>query len=85
MPASHRTTKPKTEIKDTDVRAIIKLQTNLKDVPLNATFNELGLTNAQLQQVQAKLIKTFNRTVGTIFFSDTIYTVTQRINETNRY
>lgn len=86
MPTStNRTTKPTTEIRETHVRAIVKVKTNLSDIPLNATFHDLGLTNAQLLQVQTKLIRTFNRTVGTIFFSDTIYTITQRLNGKNKY
>jgi hypothetical protein len=82
---SRATAYTKTTITAQDVRAVVKVQTNLKDIPMDATMHHLGLTNAQLQQVQSRLIKMFNRTVSTIYFSDTIYTLTDRINgkETN--
>jgi hypothetical protein len=82
---SRATAYTKTTITAQDVRAVVKVQTNLKDIPMDATMHHLGLTNAQLQQVQSRLIKMFNRTVSNIYFSVTIYTLTDRINgkETN--
>lgn len=76
----NRTTNIKTTITEHHVRAVVKEKSNLKDVPFDATFFDLGLTNAHLQQVQARLGKMFNRTVSTIFFTDTVYTLTDRIN-----
>ena len=77
---ANRTAYTKTTITAADVRGVVKAQTHLKDVPFDATFRDLDLTNAQLQQIQSRLIKIFNRTVSTIFFSDTIYTLTDRLN-----
>lgn len=77
---ANRTAFTKTTITPADVRGVVKAQTHLKDVPFNTSFRDLDLTNAQLQQIQSRLIKIFNRTVSTIFFSDTIYTLTDRLN-----
>lgn len=63
------------------VRAVVLAQTSLQSFPLNEPFINLGLTNAQLVAVQAKLAKLFNRTVRTIYFKDTVYTLTDRLNE----
>ena len=50
-------------------------------MPLNESFASLNLTNAQLVAVQSRLAKIFNRTVSTIYFQDTVYTLTDRLNQ----
>lgn len=77
---TNTTTKPAPSITEHHVRAVVKEKSNLKEVPLDATFFDLGLTNAHLQQIQARLSKLFNRTVSHIYFTDTVYTITDRIN-----
>lgn len=63
------------------VRAVVLSQTRLQTMPLNEPFASLNLTNAQLVAVQSRLAKIFNRTVSTIYFQDTVYTLTDRLNQ----
>ncbi len=67
------------------VRAVFITETKLKDVPLNVEFHDLGATNQNLKQLQGRLAKEFNKTVSTIYFRDTIYTLTDRLNAKNNY
>lgn len=67
-------------ISDTRVRSIIHSCLNRVDVPMNVSFNDLGFSNSDLQNIQRALVRHFNRTVGTIFFADTIYSLTERLN-----
>ena len=67
-------------ITDNQLQSIIKTTCRLQQVPMNATFNELGLSAAQLQKVQKRFIDIFHRTTKDLKFSDTVYTVTEKLN-----
>lgn len=64
------------------VADVVRQVTRIKNVPLYETFSNLGLTSQQLQRVQIQLLKTFNRTVRLLKFTDTVDTVTQELLST---
>lgn len=69
-----------TTITPEDIKALIKSELSLKqDFPMDMNFHELGFTNQQLKRIQMRFVKSLNRTVSTIFFSDTILTLTARL------
>ncbi len=68
-------------ITDNTVQTVVKNTMKLEVVPMNISFHELGLHNADLIKVQQRLAKTFNKTVSTVFFTDTIYSLTERLKQ----
>lgn len=62
------------------VAALVKAEGKLQSAPHNETMHELGFSNDQLRKIQLRIAKCFNKTVSTIFFQDTIYTITDRLN-----
>jgi len=62
------------------VAALVKAEGKLQSAPHNETMHELGFTNEQLRKIQLRIARAFNKTVSTIFFIDTIYTITDRLN-----
>lgn len=68
------------QITTNHVAALVKAEGRLASAPHNETMHELGFTNTQLVKIQARIAKAFNKTVSTIFFTDTIYTITDRLN-----
>jgi hypothetical protein len=71
-----------TTIDEARVKALIKKEIRSKqDFPSNETLSNLGCTNAQLLAIQRSFSQAFNKTVATVFFSDTVYTLTDRLKE----
>lgn len=68
-------------IQPKQIRAIVKAEGKLVDVPMSCNMHELGLSNDQLKSIQRRCLRMFNRTVSIIYFSDTIYDITDRINK----
>lgn len=62
------------------VAALVKAEGKLATIPHNETMMDLGFSNEQLRRIQTRIAKTFNKTVSTIFFIDTVYTITDRLN-----
>ncbi len=70
-----------TTITENTVKTVVKETVRAAEpFPMNMSFHELGLHNADLVRVQQRLAKVFNKTVSTVFFTDTIYTLTERLN-----
>lgn len=63
------------------MRSIIKAETKLAEIPMNCTMQELGLTNAQLEAIQRRCLRMLKHTPSIIFFRDTVYDITDRINK----
>lgn len=68
------------QITTNHVAALVKAEGKLQAAPHNETMHELGFSNEQLRKIQMRISKAFNKTVSTIFFIDTIYTITDRLN-----
>lgn len=66
------------------IAALVKSVAQLKTAPNDASLYDLGFTNDQLRTLQNRISKQFNKTVSTIFFQDTIYTLTDRLNENTK-
>ena len=62
------------------IRSLITTELRLKDLPMNLSFHEAGLSNNDFQRITVLLNKKFQRTVATIKYSDTVYTLTDRFN-----
>lgn len=59
--------------------ALVKSELHLKNVALDESFHDLGCTNADLLKIQNRINKAFARTVSTIYFIDTVYSITERL------
>lgn len=68
-------------IDENHIRAIVKKIGKLSDCPMDVSMRDLGLDSAQLQRIQFEFTKHFNRTLETIFFRDTVYTLTDRLTK----
>jgi hypothetical protein len=67
-------------ITQTEVQSIVKSVCRLADVPMNENFKNIGLSSVQLQNIQKKFIDVFKKTTKDVKFSDTIYTLTDKLN-----
>jgi len=63
------------------IRAVIKSVGKLSDCPMGASMHQLGLKNADLQKIQYMIARHHQYTVSDIFYSDTVYTITDKLNK----
>ena len=63
------------------IRAIVKSVGKLAECPMDATMSQLGLKNADLQKIQHMILRHYQRTVSDIFYMDTVYTITDKLNK----
>jgi len=63
------------------VGTIVKRIGKLSEAPMSVELNDLGITSEGLRKIQIAFSNHFNYTVSEIFFSDTIYTLTDRLNK----
>lgn len=68
-------------IEEQRIRAIVKSVGKLADCPMGATMIELGLKNSDLQKIQQMILRHYQRTVSDIFYLDTVYTITDKLNK----
>ena len=61
------------------IRSLVKSELKLVELPMNESFHNLGASHAQLIGIQNRLNKTFGRGVSTIFFTDTVYSIHEKI------
>ena len=66
-------------IKAEEVRGLVKRTAKLEQCPLNENFQALGLTQEQMNNVCRALLRNYQRTVPVIAYSDTIYTLTDKL------
>lgn len=72
---------PMSEITEAKVRAVVKSALNLAEAPMNKTMHELGCSNADLVKIQQRFARAFNKSVSTVFFSDTIFSLTEKLTK----
>ena len=60
------------------VKAVIKDELNLGDVPVGETFFNLGFQEWQLQRIRQRFARGFNKSVMPML-SDTVYTYTDKL------
>ena len=68
-----------TTITPEKICALIKSEMKLAELPMNESFYDLGFTNADFIRIQNRINKAFARTVSTIYFIDTVYSITDRL------
>lgn len=61
------------------VSSVVQKASGLVEFPEGLTFYDLGLNSHQLQRIQIGLLKTFNRTVPTLKYSDTVISITNQL------
>lgn len=63
------------------VSSIVKRIGKLKEAPMNLELNDMGFNNEGLRKIQIAFTTAFNFTVADVYFTDTIYTLTDRLNK----
>jgi len=61
------------------IRSLIKSELRFEDLPMNVSFEQLNLSSTDLKKIQIRLIKSLNKTVPSIFFIDTVYTIHEKL------
>lgn len=61
------------------IKAIVKRELKIVEVPMNVGLGDLGASHTNLISIQNKICTTFGRTVRSLRFIDTIYTIHEQL------
>ncbi len=67
-----------------EICSLIKKLMRIEDLPLNCSFSDAGFSNSDLLKIQSGLAKRYHKTAARIDYSDTTYTLTDKMNGTTK-
>lgn len=68
------------EITTERISALIKSELQLQELGIDETFLNLGFSHDDLIKIQTRIAKAFSRTVSTVFFTDSVVSITRALN-----